>query len=109
MAGIIDFGDLCAGDPAVDFAVGWMLFDDRARDLLRRCGGADAAMWRRRCGHVAAGTGVGVGAGAGTRGQPRRQQSLRRAWCADSARGRRHPRSCRGWRSVQKLMWVLLT
>lgn len=47
VAGIIDFGDLCAGDPAVDFAVGWMLFDDRARDLLRRCGGADAAMWRR--------------------------------------------------------------
>ena len=25
---VIDLGDLTAGDPAVDFAIGWMLFDD---------------------------------------------------------------------------------
>jgi aminoglycoside phosphotransferase (APT) family kinase protein len=34
IAGVIDFGDLCAGDPATDLAVGWMLFDDEGRRAL---------------------------------------------------------------------------
>lgn len=35
LAGLLDWGDLCAGDPATDLAVGWMLFDaaDRAAFL----------------------------------------------------------------------------
>ncbi len=36
LSGVIDFGDLTAGDPATDLAVAWMLFDDgpaRARFL----------------------------------------------------------------------------
>jgi aminoglycoside phosphotransferase (APT) family kinase protein len=27
LAGVIDFGDVGAGDPAVDLAVGWLMFD----------------------------------------------------------------------------------
>lgn len=34
-SGIIDFGDLTAGDPATDLSVAWLLFDDRShRDML---------------------------------------------------------------------------
>jgi aminoglycoside phosphotransferase (APT) family kinase protein len=47
---IIDFGDLCAGDPAVDLAVGWMLFDSVRRESFRRCLGVDDATWRRGAG-----------------------------------------------------------
>jgi aminoglycoside phosphotransferase (APT) family kinase protein len=45
---VIDLGDLTAGDPAVDFAIGWMLFDadDRAR-FRAAAGGTDAATWGR--------------------------------------------------------------
>jgi hypothetical protein len=35
VTGVIDFGDVCAGDPAVDFAVGWMVLDVQARQVLR--------------------------------------------------------------------------
>lgn len=31
LAGVIDFGDIGAGDPAVDLAVGWLMFDGGAR------------------------------------------------------------------------------
>lgn len=31
MAGVIDFGDVGAGDPAVDLAAGWLMFDAGAR------------------------------------------------------------------------------
>ncbi|WP_423181541.1 aminoglycoside phosphotransferase family protein [Arthrobacter sp. NyZ413] len=31
LAAVIDFGDLGAGDPAVDLAVAWLMFDDGAR------------------------------------------------------------------------------
>lgn len=31
LAGLIDFGDLCAGDPAVDLAVAWLAFSDEQR------------------------------------------------------------------------------
>lgn len=34
ITGVIDFGDLCAGDPATDLAVAWLLFDDRGRAAL---------------------------------------------------------------------------
>ena len=33
---VIDFGDLCAGDPATDFAIAWMLFDEAQRDAFRK-------------------------------------------------------------------------
>lgn len=35
-AAVIDFGDLCAGDPATDLAVAWLLLPRRARPALWR-------------------------------------------------------------------------
>jgi aminoglycoside phosphotransferase (APT) family kinase protein len=48
ISAIIDLGDLTAGDPAVDFAIGWMLFDDEHRAVFRvAAGGVDDATWSR--------------------------------------------------------------
>ena len=48
---VIDFGDIAAGDPSVDLAIAWMLFEGDARDEFRRVAGTDVgiddAMWRR--------------------------------------------------------------
>lgn len=35
LCGVVDFGDLTAGDPATDLSVAWMLFDPPARRLFR--------------------------------------------------------------------------
>ncbi len=47
ITGIIDFGDLCAGDPATDLAVGWLTLDAPARDRLACALGVDAEAWQR--------------------------------------------------------------
>jgi aminoglycoside phosphotransferase (APT) family kinase protein len=52
ISAVIDFGDLCAGDPAVDLAVGWMLFDEGDRAVFREAAAqgsvaVDDPMWRR--------------------------------------------------------------
>lgn len=51
ISAIIDFGDMCSGDPAVDLAAGWMLFerDDREhfQTLVTEATGADDALWQR--------------------------------------------------------------
>lgn len=48
---VIDWGDITGGDPACDFAIGWMLFDDPQRDVFRRSAGAatpvDDSTWQR--------------------------------------------------------------
>lgn len=44
---VVDFGDLCAGDPATDLSVAWMLLPSEARDRLRAAGGADDDTWAR--------------------------------------------------------------
>ena len=45
---VIDFGDITSGDPAVDLAIGWMLFDDAALDVFRASAGTvDDATWSR--------------------------------------------------------------
>lgn len=44
---VIDFGDLCAGDPATDLAVAWMLFDKPSREEFRRAAQVDADTWLR--------------------------------------------------------------
>jgi aminoglycoside phosphotransferase (APT) family kinase protein len=49
---VIDFGDIAGADPAVDLAIGWMLFDPPARTAFRTAAGqgrypVDDAMWRR--------------------------------------------------------------
>ncbi|MGW0863364.1 MULTISPECIES: aminoglycoside phosphotransferase family protein [Streptomyces] len=54
--GVIDFGDLCAGDPACDLAAAWNLLPDGAADrffdLYRPA--ADPATWRRARGWAVA-------------------------------------------------------
>ncbi|MDQ0238957.1 aminoglycoside phosphotransferase family protein [Arthrobacter bambusae] len=49
LAAVVDFGDLGAGDPAVDLAVAWLMFDGGARRrFMAAFGGAvDAATWAR--------------------------------------------------------------
>lgn len=53
---MIDFGDLCAGDPALDLAAAWILLPDRASiDRFRSNHplARDSATWRRARGWAA--------------------------------------------------------
>ncbi|WP_084003645.1 aminoglycoside phosphotransferase family protein [Agromyces aureus] len=51
LAGVIDFGDLTAGDPATDLATAWFMFGPSGRAAFRRrleeLAEVDAAMWER--------------------------------------------------------------
>jgi len=47
IAAVIDFGDLCGGDPAVDLAAAWMMFAAPARATFRATYGGDDATWVR--------------------------------------------------------------
>ncbi|MFE4544328.1 aminoglycoside phosphotransferase family protein [Arthrobacter sp. NPDC056727] len=49
LSGVIDFGDVGAGDPAVDLAVGWLMFDAGARQRFIGALGAavDGDTWAR--------------------------------------------------------------
>ena len=48
MAGVIDFGDLTAGDPATDLSVAWMLLPPETRTAFREAAGdVDEATWGR--------------------------------------------------------------
>ncbi|AJT41115.1 aminoglycoside phosphotransferase family protein [Psychromicrobium lacuslunae] len=51
IAAIIDFGDMGCGDPAIDLAAGWMLFEktdrERFRDLLKPQIIDDLELWQR--------------------------------------------------------------
>lgn len=47
LAGVVDFGAMGVGDPAVDLAYAWSLFDPPAREVFREASGADDDMWAR--------------------------------------------------------------
>jgi aminoglycoside phosphotransferase (APT) family kinase protein len=47
LTGLIDLGDLTAGDPATDLAVAWLVFDRPGRDLLRSFTDYDDDTWAR--------------------------------------------------------------
>ena len=47
ITGVLDFGDLCAGDPATDLACGWLLLDHPGRYRMRELMAADDAAWTR--------------------------------------------------------------
>ncbi|MFF0905522.1 UNVERIFIED_CONTAM: phosphotransferase [Kocuria sp. CPCC 205316] len=51
LAGLIDFGDVCAGDPASDLAGAWLAFDadqrSRFRAVVGTAGRYDDDVWRR--------------------------------------------------------------
>jgi len=54
LAGVIDFGELCAGDPAGDLAAAWVLLPDGAADRLFDAYPMDGATIRRARGWAAA-------------------------------------------------------
>jgi aminoglycoside phosphotransferase (APT) family kinase protein/GNAT superfamily N-acetyltransferase len=48
LTAVLDWGDLCAGDPATDLAIAWLLLDAHGRASLRAAyGGTDEATWTR--------------------------------------------------------------
>jgi aminoglycoside phosphotransferase (APT) family kinase protein len=51
LAGVVDFGDICAGDPATDLAVAWMVLPAADHQAFRHAAGAwppvDDATWQR--------------------------------------------------------------
>ncbi|MGB7982750.1 MAG: phosphotransferase [Candidatus Nanopelagicales bacterium] len=47
ITGVIDFGDLCAGDPATDLACAWLLLDNSGRERMRAALRVDDATWTR--------------------------------------------------------------
>lgn len=53
IAGVIDFGDLFAGDPAWDLAAAWVVLPGATRRFFRAYGDADAATIRRARGLAA--------------------------------------------------------
>jgi aminoglycoside phosphotransferase (APT) family kinase protein len=47
LAAVIDFGDVCSGDPATDLATAWLTFDSRGRAAFRAALDYDDATWAR--------------------------------------------------------------
>ncbi len=48
LSAVIDFGDLCSGDPATDLFIGWTFFDEPERSVFRAAAGdIDDATWAR--------------------------------------------------------------
>ena len=47
ITGVIDFGDLCAGDPATDLACAWLLLDLPGRQRMREVLATDEDVWTR--------------------------------------------------------------
>lgn len=47
ISGIVDFGELCAGDPAVDLSAAWRLLPEAHTELFDAYGGVDQATIRR--------------------------------------------------------------
>jgi len=50
LSAVIDFGDICAGDPATDLAVAWMMFLPAERELFRKAAGIEQHTWQRAAG-----------------------------------------------------------
>ncbi|MEO3795517.1 aminoglycoside phosphotransferase family protein [Nonomuraea sp. B10E15] len=73
ICGVIDFGDLCAGDPACDLAAAWSLLPDGATDRFHAAYGPalDSATLRRARGWAAGKALAGILIGeAGVQGRP---------------------------------------
>ena len=48
LSAVVDWGDVCAGDPACDLQIAWMLFDAPARDVFfGTYGEGQAGLWER--------------------------------------------------------------
>ena len=44
---VVDFGDVCGGDPATDLLIAWSLFDRPAREVFRAAAAVDDDTWER--------------------------------------------------------------
>ena len=94
--GVIDFGDLCAGDPATDLAAVWALLPDGAADTFHDAyrpamGGADGVDETERV-------------GGGTAGEGDRASGMLGTGRADDATLRR----ARGWALLAALSGILI-
>jgi len=49
LCGVIDFGQLCLGDPACDLAMAWTFLDGDSRETFRATLSLDAGTWTRGC------------------------------------------------------------
>ena len=47
LCAVIDFGQLCIGDPACDLAIAWTFFKEESRDAFRAAINLDNATWER--------------------------------------------------------------
>jgi aminoglycoside phosphotransferase (APT) family kinase protein len=47
LSAVIDFGQLCIGDPACDLAIAWTFFIEESRDAFRAAIPLDSATWER--------------------------------------------------------------
>ncbi|WP_051760259.1 aminoglycoside phosphotransferase family protein [Herbidospora cretacea] len=71
ICGVVDFGDLCAGDPACDLSAAWLLLPDGAAGRVHAAYRPDAATWRRARGWAMARALSGLLIGdAGVHGRP---------------------------------------
>ncbi|HEX4443380.1 MAG TPA: aminoglycoside phosphotransferase family protein [Galbitalea sp.] len=50
LAAVLDFGDICSGDPATDLATAWLTFDADGRGRFRAALNYDDATWLRAAG-----------------------------------------------------------
>jgi aminoglycoside phosphotransferase (APT) family kinase protein len=50
LAAVLDFGDICSGDPATDLATAWLTFDADGRARFRAALDYDDATWMRAAG-----------------------------------------------------------
>jgi aminoglycoside phosphotransferase (APT) family kinase protein len=50
LAAVLDFGDVCGGDPATDLATAWLSFDEAGRDDFRHALDYDESTWLRASG-----------------------------------------------------------
>lgn len=50
LSAVIDFGDICAGDPGTDLAHAWMMFGPAERALFREVAQVDDNTWQRSAG-----------------------------------------------------------
>jgi aminoglycoside phosphotransferase (APT) family kinase protein len=50
LAAVLDFGDICSGDPATDLATAWLTFDQTGRAAFRDALDYDDATWLRAAG-----------------------------------------------------------
>ncbi len=47
LAAVIDFGQLCTGDPSCDLSIAWTLFEGKSREIFRNTLTFDDATWAR--------------------------------------------------------------